>query len=90
VQGCDNQTSVGALQKGLSTKAPLSDAVQAMSVWESWGGMKTWVTYLPGEENGAADQLSRWRKKGLDGFNINKECHVTLTDVLKHVPLTPK
>ena len=34
-QGCDNQTSVGALRKKLSTCDPMAAAVQAMAGWES-------------------------------------------------------
>ena len=34
-QGCDNQTTVGALRKKLSTCDPLATAVQAMAGWEA-------------------------------------------------------
>ena len=77
-QGCDNQTSVGALRKKLSTKAPLAVAVQLMSFWESHYDVQVGVNYLPGEANDAADQLSRWRKRGLAGFSEENECVVSL------------
>lgn len=88
-QGCDNQTSVGALRKRLSTKEPLSVAVQAMSVWERHAEVAVKVHYLPGEENEAADQLSRWRKRGLVGFDLSRERMVSLRDVLGKLPVCP-
>ena len=78
LQGCDNQTSVGALRKKLSTKDPLAVAVQLMSSWESRHDIQVDVEYLPGDSNDAADQLSRWRKRGLSGFSENNECVLSL------------
>jgi hypothetical protein len=87
--GCDNQTSVGALRKGMSTKFPLAAAVQAMAYWERKCDVKARVTYLPGDDNEAADQLSRWRQKGLGGFDPGRECPVALSDVLGSCPIVP-
>ena len=87
VQGCDNQTSVGALQKRLSTKYPLATAVQAMSVWEHTSEVVADLRYLPGVDNEAADQLSRWRQKGLSGFSQQREKVVSLADVLGPCPV---
>ena len=88
-QGCDNQTSVGALKKRLSTKEPLSLAVQAMAFWESKHDVVADVYYLPGIDNEAADQLSRWRQKGLGGFSADRELHVSVSDILGPCPLAP-
>ena len=44
--------------------------------------------YLPGEDNDAANQLSRWRIKGLGclgDFSINNEVQVDLRAVLGKV-----
>ena len=43
------------------------------------------IWYLPGEQNVLADQVSRWRKKGLEGFCAQNELVVTLKDILGEV-----
>ena len=87
--GCHKQTSVGALRKHMSTKDPLAAAVQAMAFWEKKGDVRARVVCLPGEKKEAADQLSRWRKKGLNGFQMWRGCKVSLADLLQDCPLVP-
>jgi uncharacterized protein (UPF0548 family) len=57
-------------------------AVQAMAHWEFHHDVKVRVGYLAGTDNWAADQLSRWRKKGLHGFHPGRECKISLSEVL--------
>jgi hypothetical protein len=80
-QGCDNQTSVGALRKKLSINASLAVAVQLMSFWESHYDVQVGVNYLPGEAKYAADQVSRWQKRGLADFSEENEYVVALHDL---------
>jgi len=47
--------------------------------------LKVHVHYLPGKDNWAADQLSRWRRKGIDGFTKQNEEVVDLSFVLDPV-----
>ena len=47
------------------------------------------MEYLPGEDNDGADQLSRWRKRGLEGFDLKRECRVNLKEVLGDCPIVP-
>ena len=80
---------MGALGKKMSTKEPLALAVQAMTGWEQRGGVVGKVEYLPGLQNEAADQLSRWRRKGIQGFNPGRECRISLKEVLDVCPVVP-
>ena len=54
-----------------------------MAHWEVHYDVTVEVEYLPGTSNEAADRLSRWRKKGLDGFTPEQECKISLVELLE-------
>ena len=62
-QVCDNEGVVGAVEKGMSTSAPLCFALQALAFWEHSYKVQARISHIAGEDNILADALSRWRTK---------------------------